>query len=280
MRNVGPGDNTGHELQQQKKPPGSKKGGSSSSNNNKKQQQPQQRTKRRSRAPTKSFEMRLFELQAFKGVKGHCKVPYGWEPNPSLAEWVKHVRRGCIKLSDEQRTQLNTLGFDWENASARFQREWMQQYDRLKAYKLEFGNCRVPWKYEPDQSLADWVCTQRKKHAKGKMRADRKKDLDAIGFTWNALGNSNTANANANANAGTTSSSASGNKQKRKTSITTTKGKDTKKRKHDNNTNDDGDANLASASLVVESIKAELQQQKRQAAAASSKTEARVTVKL
>ena len=39
--------------------------------------------------------------------------------------------------------------------------QWDDMYNRLKAYKEQFGNCLVPRKYEADPKLATWVETQR-----------------------------------------------------------------------------------------------------------------------
>jgi hypothetical protein len=42
----------------------------------------------------------------------------------------------------------------------------------------------VTQKYEQDKSLGEWVHGQRKNHTKNKLRLDRKRILDAIGFAW------------------------------------------------------------------------------------------------
>lgn len=78
------------------------------------------------------------------------------------------------------------MGFSWETGYNRWDREWKEQLESLKAYKRLYGDCRVPWQFADDQKLSDWVHTQRKVNNKGKMRADRKKALDAIGFVWKA----------------------------------------------------------------------------------------------
>jgi hypothetical protein len=43
----------------------------------------------------------------------------------------------------------------------------------------------VQCKYEQDKSLGHWVDTQRRNHVINKMRLDRKRILDEIGFVWN-----------------------------------------------------------------------------------------------
>jgi hypothetical protein len=42
----------------------------------------------------------------------------------------------------------------------------------------------VPFKYEQDKSLGQWVNTQRRSHNKNTMRPDRKELLNKIGFAW------------------------------------------------------------------------------------------------
>jgi hypothetical protein len=44
----------------------------------------------------------------------------------------------------------------------------------------------VPQKYEQDKSLGRWVSTQRKYQKTNKIRLDRKRILDEIGFAWTA----------------------------------------------------------------------------------------------
>mmetsp|Transcript_19595 Transcript_19595/g.21907 ORF Transcript_19595/g.21907 Transcript_19595/m.21907 type:complete len:406 (+) Transcript_19595:186-1403(+) len=134
--------------------------------------------------PRRKFDDRLKALIDFKEKYGHCAVPYDFKDDPNLGNWVKNVRRGCVKVTNDQRMHLDAVKFVWEPASERWQREWNAIVEKLKAYKEQNGHCRVPWKYDQDQSLSDWVRTQRKKFKKGALREDRKKALDAIGFYW------------------------------------------------------------------------------------------------
>jgi hypothetical protein len=62
----------------------------------------------------------------------------------------------------------------------------MEQYENLKAFNTENGHCNgVPRR---DTRLGRWVLTQRSVFKQGKMRNDRKKMLDDIGFVWSLVG--------------------------------------------------------------------------------------------
>ena len=54
--------------------------------------------------------------------------------------WVstQRVRKG--RLSAEQQTRLNSLGFVWGTLDA----AWEAMFTKLKRYKLEQGDCNVP----------------------------------------------------------------------------------------------------------------------------------------
>ena len=144
----------------------------------------QEDTPKKTNRPRIPFAARLEALVAFKEQHGHCDVPSRYPENPALGEWVKNVRRGRQKVQDDQRRLLSAVGFNWETRDDRFQREWLESLEKLKQYRLTHGDCLVPWKYEPDQQLAEWVHTQRKLNNKNQLRNDRKEALDAVGFVW------------------------------------------------------------------------------------------------
>jgi hypothetical protein len=62
--------------------------------------------------------------------------------------------------------------------------QWNMKYEQLVEFKRTNGHCMVPCKYKQDKSLWQWVRTQRRNHNNNKMRPDRKKILDEIGFVW------------------------------------------------------------------------------------------------
>ncbi len=58
------------------------------------------------------WEIRFKELKRFKKAHGHCNVPGGYKPDPSLGNWVARIRqlkkRGV--LAKEQVRLLDALG--------------------------------------------------------------------------------------------------------------------------------------------------------------------------
>jgi hypothetical protein len=64
--------------------------------------------------------------------------------------------------------------------------KWNMKYEMLVEYKRTNGHCMVPSRYQQDKSLGIWVRDQRTLHKsnKKKIRPDRKRILDEIGFVW------------------------------------------------------------------------------------------------
>jgi hypothetical protein len=62
---------------------------------------------------------------------------------------------------------------------------WDIQFNKLKAYQLQHGNCKVPKMYPPDPQLGRWVNTQRYKNNTRSLNAAKKAKLDSIDFEWN-----------------------------------------------------------------------------------------------
>jgi hypothetical protein len=61
------------------------------------------------------------------------------------------------------------------------------QFEKLVEFKREKGHCKVSQtKHKDDNSLAEWVTTQRSNHTNNKIRPDRKRILDEIEFVWKA----------------------------------------------------------------------------------------------
>jgi hypothetical protein len=62
--------------------------------------------------------------------------------------------------------------------------QWHMQYANLVGFKRDNGHCIVSHRCKQDKVLAYWVATQRTNHNKNKIRLDRKKILDELGFVW------------------------------------------------------------------------------------------------
>ena len=134
----------------------------------------------RKRTWEESFEA----LKLFKAKTGHCLVPiHNYAEDLALGGWVHHQRSKKHKLTDEQRQQLDDVGFAW---SVRVRNKaWNQMTDKLKAYKELHGDCDVPEVYQADQALADFVDEQRNKYRKGQLSGKRQKQLEDIGLVMN-----------------------------------------------------------------------------------------------
>ena len=66
-----------------------------------------------------------------------------------------------------------------------FEGPWHEKYWLLEEYKKKHGNCLVPNSYAiGDVKLGRWVDTQRLLCKKGKLSADRREMLNALGFSW------------------------------------------------------------------------------------------------
>ena len=94
-----------------------------------------------------SFEDVLEMLLRYKNEKGNLMVPvrYMTGDGVSLGTLVQSIRTGKRKLSNEQRQQLEEIGFEWERL---FQRQKMDAiYEMLEQYKAEHGNCNVKYRY-------------------------------------------------------------------------------------------------------------------------------------
>jgi hypothetical protein len=64
-------------------------------------------------------------------------------------------------------------------------KKWNKQFEQLVEFKQKNGHCMVPQNYEVDKYLLGrWVDRQRTYQNNNKIRVDRKRILDEIGFTW------------------------------------------------------------------------------------------------
>jgi hypothetical protein len=128
------------------------------------------------------------KLVEFKRKNGNCLVPFAYEQDASLGNWVFDQRKKHKnnKLRLDRKELLDEIGFDWKARDPAKEREklWHQQFENLVEFKRKNGNCRVPHQSEQEKSLGMWISKQRSIHINNKMRPDRKKVLDEIGFDW------------------------------------------------------------------------------------------------
>ena len=86
-------------------------------------------------------------------------VPQMYKKDPRLGNWV-HLQRTYYKnkeLSVERINRLDSIGFVWDPID----KQWMEMYDRLVAYKNQHRSTRVSQSYMDDPQLGKWVSCQR-----------------------------------------------------------------------------------------------------------------------
>lgn len=121
-------------------------------------------------------------LEEFKKQYGHCQVPGRLQ---ELASWVDRQRtlKKNGKLSKQKEKKLTSIGFIW-NFIAENEKKWNEKYQLLLLFKKQHGHCFVPINWRENPSLGNWVATQRRLEAKGKLDKDKKAKLVKVGFIW------------------------------------------------------------------------------------------------
>ena len=122
-------------------------------------------------------------LHKFKDKYGHCNVSRDWPENPDLSHWVStqrsNYRSGLLNKVRVER--LEQIGFIWDTIRS----SWEQNYSSLLEFKQTFGHCNVPDKWPKNLKLSHWIGKQRSDWKKQHLLADRFRQLESIGFTWN-----------------------------------------------------------------------------------------------
>lgn len=114
------------------------------------------------------WHVKFKELVEYKQLHGHCQVPHGYKPNPTLARWAKRQRyqfklfqeKKPSTMTEERITDLEKLGFVWDSHTAL----WDERYRELKEYVQSTGSANVPSTYPPNPKLAIWVKCQRRQY--------------------------------------------------------------------------------------------------------------------
>jgi hypothetical protein len=134
------------------------------------------------------WEERFAQLLRFRERFGHCRVAAKWKEDVPFGHWV-HVQREFKRkgmLSAERIARLEAAGFEWRVSPglSNVQRvPWTEMFARLKAWKEQHGSVRGPSR-SGGKRLGAWVTQQRMAARNGTLRADRREQLDAIGFDW------------------------------------------------------------------------------------------------
>ena len=124
-------------------------------------------------------------LVEFKKEHGHTNVPQRSRRYAELATWVKNQRlaeKMKRPVMIERRRRLDELGFRWLVNTPR----WEDMFAKLVDFKQAKGHCVVPQNWREDRRLGKWVNTQRTQLKRGRLKPDRQRQLDEIGFVWDA----------------------------------------------------------------------------------------------
>jgi hypothetical protein len=122
-------------------------------------------------------------FRSFVKKHRHGMVPSKETPYKQLYNWLQKQKTNKHRLSKEQLEKLNKAGIIWNIQTVKDEK-WEKRFKELCVYKRRYGDCLVPRSWPKDPDLGKWVERQRYFKAKGKLRRDRKKQLDTIGFSW------------------------------------------------------------------------------------------------
>lgn len=124
----------------------------------------------------------LLALQVFMKKHGHCNVPTNSSDCPQLGRWVaaQRYKRRIGALCPEIASELEHMGFVWSPSDL----AWDAMFQALVEFKAKHGHTDVPEQWPENTRLANWVQSQRHRHRKGKLAADRIHRLESIQFTW------------------------------------------------------------------------------------------------
>ena len=118
------------------------------------------------------WEARLRELVEYERRTGSLVIPHKFPENQPLANWVEKQKNELrlkaegkpSQMTDEREARLKAIGITFRSRAT----VWSERVEALRAYKAQYGHCRVPYTYAKDPKLAKWVSKQR-----GEMKARR-----------------------------------------------------------------------------------------------------------
>ena len=130
-----------------------------------------------------AWEDGLAALARYKSREGHCRVPVLYtEGTIKLGGWVHIQRASRDIMSPERRQLLDAIGFVWDSLES----AWEEGFAALTTFKAREGHCLVPQRHiEGTFKLGAWVNALRMR--RDRMPAERRRQLDAVGFVWDSL---------------------------------------------------------------------------------------------
>jgi hypothetical protein len=104
-----------------------------------------------------------------------------------LGSWVAKQRGGYKlgRLTQEQIDDLDGLDFIWDPVDG----DYMRGLVRLKAYREDYGDCRVQTHFKTGDgfALGRWVSGRRTAYREGRLSEERINELNELGFIWDSL---------------------------------------------------------------------------------------------
>ena len=131
------------------------------------------------------WERKFQQLLEFKREHGHTNVPQRCPQYPELATWVhnqRHAKWHNKPIMAEREKRLDEIGFVWRFIERNV---WGRMFERMMEFRKVHGHCNVPQKSATNRKLGRWVNVQRLFYMRGKLRHERQKRLEAVGFVWN-----------------------------------------------------------------------------------------------
>jgi len=131
------------------------------------------------------WEEMFQQLVEYKKLHEDTNVPQRSPKYTELATWVRNQRaakRYNRPIIAERGKRLDEIGFVWRLVE---RNAWELMFERLVEFKKIHGDCNVPQKHGENKRLGKWVNTQRTHFKRGKLKPDRQRQLEAVGFVWN-----------------------------------------------------------------------------------------------
>ena len=136
-----------------------------------------------------AWERKFQVLQKFIAARGHARVPQNLNSKeyPGLGVWVNNKRaayrneklraqgqqpKSTARISAAQIARLESVGFEWSRSISAT--AWERNFERLKAYKAEYGHARPPTALNTEKypRLGKWVVNQRQAYRFEKMQRE------------------------------------------------------------------------------------------------------------
>jgi hypothetical protein len=130
------------------------------------------------------FDTRFADLLKYKKKHGDTNVSQLSKTHRALGQWVNRLRLTRHELPEEQRAQLEGIGFVWELKKEWMEGQWETRFAELLEYKRQHGDCLVPQVCPDWYTLSRWV--SRMRQTKDELDAERIRRLDEAGFIWDA----------------------------------------------------------------------------------------------